>query len=148
MDVDVLLLEPLVDRGERPALAPEALDGVHDGVVAVRGGRGHGLRLGKQVVHFDLLDCLTVGSAKKSSTTFSTCGLKRRRSALASAAMRAAKARGNEMVLRTVGSEFGISCRALREGAGGMSQLLNRRLIHQLSDSLVSRDCLTVNGKK
>ena len=147
MDVDVLLLEPLVDGLERPPLAPEALDGIDDGVVAVRLRGRHAAGFFKQG-HFDLLDCLTVGSAKKSSTTFSTCGLKRRRSALASAAMRAAKARGNEMVLRTVGSEFGISCRALREGAGGMSQLLNRRLIHQLSDSLVSRDCLTVNGKK
>ena len=110
MDVDVLLLEPLVDRGERPPLAPETLDGVYDGVVAVRLRGRHAAGFFKQG-HFDLLDCLTVASAKKSSMTFSTCGEKRRRSDLASAAMRAAKARGKDIVLRTVCSVgMGLVC--------------------------------------
>jgi len=103
MDVDALVLEPLVDCAVVPALGAEALDDIDQRVVVALVAAGCGLRFFKQG-HFDLLDCLTVASAKKSSMTFSTCGLKRRRSALASAAMRAAKARGNDIVLRTVGS--------------------------------------------
>lgn len=137
MDVDVLLNQPPVDRGERPPLAPEAFDGVDDGVVAVRGRGGQGLGFGKKIVHLDPLDCLTVASAKKSSMTLSTCGEKRRRSALASAAMRAAKARGKDMVLRTVGStDMGLFC------------VGKRRFIHLLSDSYLLPDCRTVNPKK
>ena len=37
-----------------------------------------------------------------------TCGENRRRSTLASAAMRSAKARGNDMVLRMVGVGMGL----------------------------------------
>jgi hypothetical protein len=110
VDVDLLVEEPLVDAAERPTLAPKAFDDVDDRVVPVRGGCGHGLRLGEKIVHFDLLDCLTVESAKKSSMTFSTCGEKRRRSDFASAASLKARLRGNEMVFLTVGSA-GIVCK-------------------------------------
>jgi hypothetical protein len=103
VDVDLLLLEPLVDRGERPPLAPETLDGVYDRVVAVRLRGRHAAGFFKQG-HFDLLDCLTVASAKKSSMTFSTCGEKRRRSDFASVANLKARLRGNDMVFRMVGS--------------------------------------------
>jgi hypothetical protein len=100
-----LVREPLVNGAESPALAAQHFDNI-DKFVAVVAlvAAGSGVGFIDERHRWPPLDCLTVAGAKKSSRALTTCGENRRRSDLATAASLKARLRGNDMVLRMVGS--------------------------------------------